>query len=123
MRAQMTRAGITSRLIIDQMAALTNDTYAGKGPMDQLQFAQVNASGLDHMAGPRWPWRMEDNIHHCSEDAVRDGEVQGSGDVSPDTLGSVGAALDEGCRLSERQCRALCDQPTASDRGQPADGG
>lgn len=59
------------------MAALTNDTYAGEGPMDQLQFAQANASGKDHMAGPRWPWRLEDNTHHCSEDAVRYGEVQG----------------------------------------------
>jgi hypothetical protein len=51
-------------LLIDQTGGRTDDVNSQRAVQAQLEWAQANASGRDWLASPRYPFSLEDAIHH-----------------------------------------------------------
>lgn len=70
-------------ILIPQGFAASKETAPGWQPIDQLRWAQANASGRDWLAGPAYQWQLlqesvaQSAIHGTSMHNLRKGEMMG----------------------------------------------
>jgi hypothetical protein len=77
-RAAQDTLGLGNRhLIIDQNGGRSDRVTQFRGVQAQVEWAQANASGRDWLASPRYPFSLEDVIHHSAFGALEYAERVG----------------------------------------------